>query len=60
MNLKNRVVKLEVLHNSTEFLTYEQCLRITLEGGDVPKNKRFPDCSSLLKSVLHEPKNQIS
>jgi hypothetical protein len=60
MSLKNRVVKLELSDKYCEFLTFEQCLRITLEGGDVPKNKRFPDYSSLLKSALYEPKNQIS
>lgn len=56
MRLKNRVVKLEVLNKSTELLTYEECLRITLEGGVVPKNKRFPDYASLLKSGQREPK----
>jgi hypothetical protein len=56
MNLKNRVAKLEAINNREEFLTYEECLRLTLDGGDIPKNKRFPDYSSLLKSVQHEPK----
>ncbi len=56
MSLKNRVVKLEVLHNSTAFLTYEECLRIK-EGGIVPSNKRYPDYSGLLKSVPRESKS---
>jgi hypothetical protein len=56
MNLKNRVVKLEVLHNSTAFLTYEECLRIK-EGGIVPSNNRYPDYSSLLQSVPRESKS---
>ena len=54
MNLKNRVAKLEAINNREEYLIYEECLRLTLDGGDIPKNKRFPDYSSLLKSVQHD------
>ncbi len=55
MSVKNRVKKLEVSNKDSEFLTFEECLRVK-NGGDMPKNKRFPDYSSLLKSVQHEPK----
>jgi len=55
VSIKNRVVKLEVSNKHSEFLTFEECLRVK-QGGDMPKNKRFPDYSSLLKSVPHEPK----
>jgi hypothetical protein len=55
MSLKNRVVKLEVSNKDSEFLTFEECLRVR-NGGDMPKNKRFPDYSSLLKIVQYEPK----
>ena len=55
MSVKNRVKKLEVSNKDSEFLTFEQCLRVK-QGGEMPKNKRFPDYSSLLKSVPHELK----
>jgi len=45
------VVKLELSDKYREFLTFEECLRVK-QGGDMPKNKRFPDYSSLLKKVI--------
>jgi hypothetical protein len=53
VSVKNRVKKLEVSNKDSEFLTFEECLRVR-NGGDMPKNKRFPNYSSLLKSVQRE------